>query len=365
MASDWWGIVWLVVLLAANAFFVGAEFAVLAARRAQVEPQAKAGNRAAKIALFAMEHATLMLACSQLGITVCSLLILNLSEPAIHHLLQEPLARLGIGAGAVNSVSFVVALLIVSFLHVTLGEMVPKNISFSRPGASVLLLAPPLVFVARLVRPLIGFLDGTANACLRLFGVEPKSEATSAYTLDQVASIVAESQRVGILSDESGTLSKAFEFTAKRAGDLAVPLDRLLTLPRSVTPRQVEDTVARYGHSRYALADPDDELVGYVHYKDVIALSSAALDRPLPARAVRRLAEVRDDTEAEDALALMRQTAAHLAVVRSGADAAIEGVLFLEDIVEELIGEVRDASGALGRVPRGAARQQTAGGTAT
>jgi len=362
MASEWWGIVWLVLLLAANAFFVGAEFAVLAARRAQVEPQAKAGNSAAKTALFAMEHATLMLACSQLGITICSILILNVSEPSIHQLLHGPLERLGVGAGAVSSVSFVVALLIVSFLHVTLGEMVPKNISFSRPGASVLLLAPPLVFVARLLRPAIRFLDGTANAVLRLLGVEPKSEATSAYTIDQVASIVAESQRVGILKDESGTLNKAFEFTAKRAGDLAVPLTRLITLPRSVTPRQVEDMVARHGHSRYALATADGELVGYVHYKDVIALNSAVLERPLPARAVRTLAEVDYDTEAEDALGLMRQTAAHLAVVKTAAAGQIGGVLFLEDIVEELIGEVRDASGALGRGAASTRRTQGAGG---
>ena len=353
MSSDWWGIVWLVALLAANAFFVAAEFAVLAARRAQVEPQAKAGNNAAKTALFAMEHATLMLACSQLGITVCSLLILNVSEPSIHHLLQGPLERVGLGGGAVDSVSFVVALLLVSFLHVTLGEMVPKNLSFSRPGASVLLLAPPLVLVARLVRPLIRFLDGTANAILRLVGVEPKSEATSAYTIDQVASIVAESQRVGILSDESGTLIKAFEFTAKRAGDLAVPLTRLVTLPRSVTPHEVEDAVARQGHSRYALAAADGELVGYVHYKDVIALGGGALKRPLPARAVRPLATVTAETEAEDALGLMRNSGAHLAVVTKSEAREVVGVLFLEDIVEELIGEIRDASGALGRARGG------------
>jgi len=367
VASAWWGIVWLVVLLAANAFFVGAEFAVLAARRAQIEPKAKAGNAAASVALFAMEHATLMLACSQLGITVCSLLILNVSEPAIHHLLVGPLGRLGLSPAGTDTASFVVALLLVSFLHVTLGEMVPKNLSFSRPDRSVLLLAPPLVLIARLLRPVIRALDGTANAVLRLVGVEPKSEATSAFTLDQVASIVAESKRAGILADESGTVTKAFEFTTKSAADLAVPLERLVTLPRSVTPRQVEDAVARHGHSRYALADDDSNLVGYVHYKDVIAFSGAALDRPLPARAVRPLASVAGDAEAEAALGLMRNSGAHLAVVREPSSeqaepvdpvdpaasrdsgrrgqAGILGVLFLEDIVEELIGEVHDASG--------------------
>ena len=397
MASAWWGIVWLVLLLAANAFFVAAEFAVLAARRAQVEPKAKAGNQAAVVALFAMEHATLMLACSQLGITVCSLLILNVSEPAIHHLLVGPLGRLGLSPAGTDTASFVIALVLVSFLHVTLGEMVPKNLSFSRPERSVLVLAPPLVFIARVLRPVIRALDGTANAALRLVGVEPKSEATSAFTLDQVASIVAESKRAGIFADESGTVTKAFEFTTKSAAELAVPLDRLVTLPHTVTPRQVEDAVARHGHSRYALTDAASNLVGYVHYKDVIAFTGAALDRPLPARAVRPLASIEADAEAEVALGLMRSSGVHLAVVRASRPAEgevgrppthpanadgsaqgrqspgepassdeIVGVLFLEDIVEELIGEVRDASGELGRaarsVARGASRSESTAG---
>ena len=342
--SDWWGIAWLVVLLAANAFFVGAEFAVLAARRAQIEPKARAGNRAAATALWAMQHATLMLACSQLGITVCSLLILNVSEPSIHHLLAGPLGRLGLAGGATDVVSFAAALLLVSFLHVTFGEMVPKNLSFSRPDSSVLVLAPPLVFLGRLVRPLIALLDGTANAILRLLGVEPRSEASSTYTLDQVATIVAESKRAGMLTDDSGTLTNAFEFTTKKAGDLLVGLADLVTLPTSVTPRQVEEAVARFGHSRYVLVDDEGSMRGYLHYKDVIAVSGEALDRAVPARSVRRMATVAADAEAEDVLSRMRQTGAHLATVQDGSG-AVRGVMFLEDIVEELIGEVHDASG--------------------
>ncbi|HET8985025.1 MAG TPA: hemolysin family protein [Trueperaceae bacterium] len=343
--SDWWGILWLVVLLAANAFFVGAEFAVLAARRAQIEPKAQAGNGAAKTALWAMEHATLMLACSQLGITVCSLLILNVSEPSIHHLLAGPLERLGLSTGVTDVASFVVALLIVSFLHVTFGEMVPKNLSFSRPDSSVLVLAPPLVFLGRLVAPVIGMLDGTANFILRRFGVEPRSEASSTYTLDQVATIVAESKRAGMLSDDSGTLTNAFEFTTKKAGDLLVGLDDLVTLPVDVSPRRVEEAVGTYGHSRYVLVD-QGTMQGYLHFKDVIAVSGDALDRPVPARSIRRMAVVPADAEAEDVLSRMRRTGAHLATVQDEAG-VVQGVLFLEDIVEELIGEVHDASGRM------------------
>src|SRR6476620_850777 len=153
--SDWAGIPWLVVLLLANAFFVGAAFAVLSARRSQIEPLAERGSRSAKTALWAMEHATLMLATSQLGITVCSLLILNVSEPAIHDLLQAPLRATGLSAHTVEVVAFVIVLLLVTFLHVVFGEMVPKNLSFSVPTRAALLLAPPLVMVSRAFRPVI------------------------------------------------------------------------------------------------------------------------------------------------------------------------------------------------------------------
>src|SRR3954471_18613581 len=124
---------WLFALLLVNAFFVAAEFAIISARRSQIEPEAEAGSRSAKTALWAMEHAGLMLATSQLGITIASLLILNVSEPAIHHLLEGPLGLTGIPDDGVGAISFAITLILVSFLHVVLGEMVPKNLSFSVP----------------------------------------------------------------------------------------------------------------------------------------------------------------------------------------------------------------------------------------
>ncbi len=257
--SDWLGIMWLFVLLIANAFFVGAEFAVISARRSQIEPLAEAGSRRAKTALWAMEHATLMLAMSQLGITVCSLLILNVSEPAIHHLLEVPLGLTGWSEGVVSTVAFVIALVLVSYLHVVFGEMVPKNLSFSVPDRAVLILAPPLVFLARLSRPIIVALNATANGVLRLFRVEPKSEATSTFTLEEVQTIVDQSRREGVLEDASGTLTAAFEFTTKQVKDVAIPMSALVSLPPTATPGDVERAVARRGFSRYVIRGVDDE----------------------------------------------------------------------------------------------------------
>jgi CBS domain containing-hemolysin-like protein len=340
---DWWGIGWLGILLLVNAFFVGAEFAVLAARRSQIEPRAEAGSRAARTALFAMEHATAMLATCQLGITVCSLLILNVSEPAIHHLLEVPLALTRLPDEVVATIAFIVTLTVVSFLHVVLGEMVPKNLSFSVPDRAVLILATPLVALSTVLRPVVFVLNASANGVLRLFRVEPKNEATSAFTVEEVATIVATSTREGVLTDVTGTLSNAFDFTEKKVRDVAVGADTLVTLPEDATPGDVERAVAQHGFSRYVLVDESGEPTGYVHLKDVIDVDDDEYDDPVPPKRIRKLLSVFRDMELEDALADLRRSGSHVARVfdESG---TTRGVLFLEDIIEELVGEVQDAT---------------------
>jgi CBS domain containing-hemolysin-like protein len=346
--SDWWGIAWLFVLLAANAFFVGAEFAVVAAKRSQVEPRAEAGSRAAKTALWAMEHATLMLATCQLGITICSLLILNVSEPAIKHLLEIPLGLTGLSKEWIAGIAFTIALLLVTYLHVVFGEMVPKNLSFSLPTRAVLILAPPLVLVSRIFGPVIRGLNAIANGILRLFRVEPKNEAASAFTLDEVETIVRQSTREGLLTDTTGALTAAFEFTNKVVADVALPMDALTSLPDDASALDVERAVAQRGFSRYVLVDDAGEPTGYLHLKDVIDLPDDELDDPVPPKRIRRLVSIPATAELEDALAVMRRTGAHVARAADG-EGRTTGVLFLEDIIEELVGEVQDATQRRGR----------------
>ncbi|MGP6205292.1 hemolysin family protein [Microbacterium sp. F2] len=354
--SDWAGLAWLVVLLVANAFFVGAEFAVISARRSQIEPLAERGSRAAKTSLYAMEHATLMLATSQLGITICSLLILNVSEPAIHHLLAVPLELTGLSDAAVDVIAFVIALVVVSYLHVVFGEMVPKNLAFSVPDRAVLMLAPPLVWVSKVFHPVIVTLNWIANHVVRLFRVEPKNEATSTYTLEEVATIVAQSRMEGVLEDTAGTVAAVVEFTEKKARDIAVPLADLLTLPQNSTPKQIERAVAKNGFSRYVIVDPAGIPLGYVHLKDILRAAEgedAATDvvRPIDPARIHHMVPVTENTDLEDALALMREQGRHLAQVRD-ASGTITGVLFLEDVIEELVGEVQDATRRGWRIER-------------
>jgi CBS domain containing-hemolysin-like protein len=343
MSSEVQGLVWLVVLLLSNAFFVGSEFALISARRAQIEPRADAGSKPAKITIAAMEKVSLMLATAQLGITISSLLILLIAEPSIHHLLEYPLYAIGVPDAIVSTVSFVIALLLVTYLHVVIGEMVPKNLALAVPERAALILTPVLYALAMALKPVVGGLNAVSNGILRLFKFEPKDEATSTYTLDQVEDIVEHSTREGALSDVSGALTNTFEFTEKKVSDVAIPLEKLVAFSESVTPREVEQAVAKHGFSRYPLKDENQELVGYLHLKDVIDLDHDEADDPFPQKRVRSLITIASSMELEDALASMRRVHAHMAkaVDLSG---KVRGVLFLEDILEELVGEVQDAT---------------------
>lgn len=341
MSESWIGLIWFAILLVANAFFVGAEFAVLSARRAQIEPRADAGSRPAKITIKAMESVSLMLATAQLGITLCSLAILLIVEPSIHDLLKPLIVGLPYDVG--YAVSFALALVLVTFMHVVFGEMVPKNIAFSIPERAALILAPLLYFVAQVVRPIVVTLNALANGVLRLLRIEVRDEAFNAYTLDQVEDIVEHSTREGVLNDSSGALSNAFEFTEKKVRDISVAPTNLVAFPETVTPREIEQAVAKHGFSRYPLTSDNNEIVGYVHLKDVLDLRDDEIDDPIPAKRIRTLISLPATMELEDALASMKRVGAHMArsFDRSG---KLVGVLFLEDILEELVGEVQDAT---------------------
>ncbi|NKX54525.1 hemolysin family protein [Arthrobacter mobilis] len=347
------GIFWLVILLLGNAFFVGAEFAVMSARRSQIEPLADAGSRRAKTTLWAMENVSLMLACAQLGITVCSLLILNVAEPAIKELLLIPLEHwVGIPHEASYAASFLVALLAVTFLHVTLGEMVPKNISVSTADKAALLLAPPLVYVSKAVRPVIAVLNWSANHILRLMRITPKDEVTSTFTLEEVQSIVQESTRHGLVDDESGLISSSLEFSGQTARSVMVPLAELVTIDVDATPEEFERLVRRTGFSRFPVADHEGNLTGYLHLKDVMTIPEEGFRRPVSVGKVRTLANLGPEDEIEDALAVMQRTGTHLARVISP-EGRTMGVLFLEDVLEVLVGEIRDATQVQGERRRG------------
>lgn len=327
-------------LLLANAFFVGAEFAVISARRSSIELRAHEGSRSAQTVLWAMEHVSLMLACAQLGITVCSVSLGVVAEPALAHALEPGMHALGLSGSAAHVVAVVIALIIIVGLHVVIGEMVPKNAAVSSPDRAALIFGPPLVAIARLVRPIIVALNWVANHLVRAIGFEPQNEVTSAFTADEVQSIVERSSAEGTLSDPAGLLTGALEFSDYTAADVMVPLADVRGVPMGVSVDELELAVAETGFSRLPVSE-DGEFVGYLHIKDCLYARPGEREEPIQRWRVRDLPAVAAEDEIEAVMALMRGSGAHVASVEGGGKTV--GIVFLEDIIEELVGEVRDS----------------------
>ncbi|MFF0945321.1 hemolysin family protein [Kocuria sp. CPCC 205300] len=345
--SEGLAILVLVLLLGGNAFFVAAEFAMVSARRDQIEPKAAAGSSAAKVALKGIEDVSTSLAATQLGITACSLLIGAVGEPAIAHTIEGPMADLGVPEGFVHPVALVIALLIVTFLHMVLGEMVPKNMAIARPAASALLLGPVLRVFVLVFRPFIWGMNQSANLVVRhVFRAEPRDEVASAFTSDEVAGFVAESGREGLLdADEIRLLTGALGFEHLTAAEVAIPAGQLRTVAATATVAQVEDLCAATGFSRFPVREDDGTLVGYLHTKDLLGISAERRHDPIPPGVIRRLTTVPAEAKLRQVMRQMQEHQAHLALLTgTSARAGEASVVALEDVLEELVGEVRDAT---------------------
>ena len=193
------------------------------------------------------------------------------------------------------------------------------------------------------MKPVVSILNGIANAVLGLFGVKAVNEANSAYTLDQVENIVEHSTREGVLIDETGAIGNTFEFTDKKVQDILVPIENLITFTLEVTPREIEQAVAKHGFSRYIILDEQGEIEGYLHLKDVIDSDEEEADEPVQRKLIRTVKSIGGTVELEDALALMKRDRQHL-MANFNDEGKLVGLLFLEDILEELVGEVKDAT---------------------
>jgi CBS domain containing-hemolysin-like protein len=331
------------LLLAGNAFFVGAEFALISARRDRLEAIAKQGVARARTVIRAGETLPLMLAAAQLGITICSLGLGSLAEPTVAHQLEWLTTPLGIPDAVLHTVAFVLALGIVTVAHILLGEMVPKNIAIAGPERTALWMVPPLVAFMQVTRPIIALFSQTARLVLRLFGVKPRDELVGAYSPDELANLIADSSREGLLdSQEHRRLTQTLSSRERTVADVLVPISRLTTVPAEPTLGDIERAVAQTGFSRFPLRT-NGQLVGYLHVKDVLQLLGKPPDTPVPPRSVRLLSEVPVSAKFDEALALLRRSGSHLARV-VGANGSTEGVVALEDLVEEYVGTVRDAT---------------------
>lgn len=333
----------LVVLLLGNGFFVAAEFAMVSARRDALEPTAADGSTRARWSLRGLENVSASLAATQLGVTACSLLIGAVGEPAIAHLVAAPLEWLHAPESLVHPVALAISLLVVTFLHMVLGEMVPKNMAISRPAGAALALGPVLRVFVLVFRPVIWLMNHTANAVVRhVCRAEPRDEADSAFTVDQMRGMIASSGEEGLLdADEQALITGALTFDDVTAADVSKPLAESTTVSSDITVGELQALCASTHYSRFPVRmgseDEGGELVGYVHVKDTLADPPG---EPLPPARVRRLGALAPADPLDDVLERMQSARAHLALVE-GEHGEPEGLVSLEDVLQRLVGEIR------------------------
>ena len=334
------------LLIGANAFFVAAEFALISARRDRLEALAEQGKRTALTVIKAGEKLSVMLAGAQLGITVCSIALGRVGEPAVAHLLEKPFDLVGVPDAALHTVSFLVAITVVVILHVLLGEMVPKNIALAGPEKAAMLLVPPYLWWVRVTQPVIAVYDWCARMTVRALGVEPKTELENTVSMVELSEMIAESRSEGLLDPEEHLrLSRALQIRNRIVNDVAVPVAGIHSVPvapggSGPTVGAIEEALAETGYSRFPVVDATGAYLGFVHVKDVLAQiddSAAVVD----GASVRPFPRLPADMALPDALSALRREMSHLALV-TAPDGGVCAMVALEDLVEDVVGTVRD-----------------------
>ncbi len=326
-----------IALLAGNAFFVAGEFAVIASRRTQVESLAQESRRA-RWTLSAMGQLPLMVAGTQLGVTICSLGLGAAAEPALSHLLVRPFEWLHIPESLDEPVAFVLALAVVTYLHTVLGEMVPKNLTLVGPERAVLWLAPPLLLFCTVTRPVLTAVQWLARLVLRMFRIEPPDEAKTVYTAEELAGLVTESRTEGLLDEsEHARISGALALTRRTARDALHPWSEVATVPDDISPAALELAATRTGRSRFpVVARSTRKVSGFVHVKDVLKASGPERRRPLAKELVRPLTVVPPDRTLAELLLAMRRDRLHIVLVGSGGEPL--GIVTLDDVLSAVVG---------------------------
>jgi CBS domain containing-hemolysin-like protein len=333
-------------LLLANAFFVAVEFALLASRRTKLETMADQGSAAARVALGELSHLNRQLAGAQLGITIASLLLGFVAEPTLAGLIEGAIERfVEVPEGLLHAIGFTAALVVVVFLHMVVGEMVPKNIAIAAPERTLLLLALPNRAYVWVARPALVVLNGIANAFVRLLGVEPRDEISTAASAEELAMMLAASREEGLIEDVAHQLmSGALDLGGRRLGTVMVPVEDVVWIRREATAVDAEDLVVASGHTRLVVIGADrDDVLGFVHAKDLLTIPAAARDRPLPLGRVRRMLVLPEAMSLDDALLAMQRARIHVATV-TAPSGGTAGIVTLEDVIEALVGDIRDES---------------------
>ncbi len=332
------------LLVAANAFFVAAEFALVAVRRSRIEQLVSQGNRGAMVVQRALKDLDRYISGTQLGITLASLALGWIGEPAIAVLVDDALSMVGISlpSGAVHSgAAILVAFTVITFLHIVFGELMPKSVALIRPERVSLWVVRPLMIFSNVMSPFIALLQGTANRLLRLLGVEPASEGAHVHSPEELRLLVMQARAHGTLDEsDSAMLAGVFDFHNKKAWDVMRPRTDVAAIAHDADEEDIRHTLRTERYSRYPVyRDTLDDVVGVLLAKDYWLYEksepfqlSEHLRDPLFVPATRAAERVLDD---------LRRTRAHLAVVLDEYGGTA-GIVTLEDLIEEVVGDIAD-----------------------
>jgi CBS domain containing-hemolysin-like protein len=335
------GLMAVVALIAANGWFVAAEFAFVAARRGRLEDAAATGDRRAGRAVRVHKRLSFMLSGAQLGITVTSLAVGFIAEPTLGRALEPVMAALGLPEGIRFGVALTVGFVLATAAQMVFGELAPKNLAIARPEPVARAVAGSTLVYLRLASPLIRLFDGAANRLLRALGIEPVEELHGAVSVEELDLIVEESAERGKLSPrQAALLERAIDFGGLHAAAVMVPWNRVTTVPAGANCDELRRLVAT-AHSRFPVVGGGDEVVGVVHAKDLFGVDDEALATTGVDALARPALAVPETAQLRTVLAALRQEATEMAVVvdEHGAPA---GVVTLEDLVEELVGDIAD-----------------------
>jgi CBS domain containing-hemolysin-like protein len=343
---NWAGIAVAFVLLALNGFFVAAEFALLASRRSKIEQLAAEGDRRAKHALAGLREITLMLAGAQLGITMCSLGLGAVAEPAVAGVIEGVFGELfTLSDTTRHIIAFSIALSIVVFLHMVVAEMAPKSWAIAHPEKSALLLARPFRLFVSLLRPLIRFLNGLANITVKAFGVEPQDERAMAHSASDLLLLIEESAgHGGIAADEHELFARSLELSGLTAADAMTVRRDIVAVGTDATAEVMAAEAHRTGRTRVVVHEGDlDHVRGFVHVKDVLRLGHGTWATTRVGTLTRPIMVTPEHHGLEDLLLEMRTRRQHISLVVDE-HGMVMGLVTLEDVIEELIGDFDDES---------------------
>ncbi|MBX7104936.1 MAG: hemolysin family protein [Gemmataceae bacterium] len=330
-------------LVALNGFFVAAEFALVAIRRTRVEEMVNQGVPGARSVDAATDHLERAIAATQLGITLASIALGWVGEPALARIIEPAVAGLGgWGHTAAHSIATAIAFAFITFMHVVFGELIPKTVALQRSDTTAILVARPLMLFYRAAQPLITVMNGTGNRILKMFGFRSAHGAENIHSVEELRLLIEDTEEAGILDEEQADIvQNVFTLSDKCVRDIMVPRDRMATLDSAMTSEQIMSAVRAGAHTRMPVTDGGpNNFAGIVNTKDLFYLFSLR-GVVLLEDALYPATYLEPEETVGTALALFKKSRKPMALVRN-AEELVVGMLTLEDVIEEIVGDLED-----------------------